>query len=331
MIERRPSGYSLVEALVALLLGCLLILAAVSVFLSSRRVMEASSALTVAQESTRAAFEILGRDLREAGGNPCASTLVYGNLLNTSATPWWIQAGQGLRGYAGDDDTPGTGVGTSPAQRLAGTQALDIHSALAGPQTQVVAKMPTESANLEVVSSAGFAPGDIALVCDPVAGYIFQVTQIRGSGTQIQHNSGAGTPGNCASEFPPASAPCSNAATGYLFGPNAQVARLSHVRWYVGNNARGGTSLFRATLSNPTGADTPASVVPVEIAPGVTGMDLEYQVVGVPGFVGPDAVGDWRQVSAVRIRFDLQVPMEGRAQRLDRAPTQVVSLRNRFP
>ncbi len=326
-------GFSLVEALVSMLLGTFLLLAGVSVFLSSRKVMETSDALTSVLESSRTAFQLMGRDLREAGGNPCSASLVYSSTLSNADAAWWTQVSAGLQGYSASTATPGTSFGATPGSRLDGTDAMDLHTALSPetPEARVVSEMSSADSPLTVAPGNGFTAGDVALVCDPLAGYLFQITQVDSGGTSLRHAEGGGVPGNCSSEFPPPGSPCSSAGSGYLFEPNAMVAGLSSVRWYVGPNDRGGTSLFRASLSNPTGAEVPTTVAPTEVAADVEDMTLTYQLMGSSAYVAADAVPDWRMVRAVRIQLDLASRPGAQTQdeAVRRSVSQIVAIRNR--
>lgn len=330
----RQHGLSLIETMVSLLLATFLLLAAVSVFLSSRKVMETSDGLTTVLESSRTAFQLMGRDIREAGGNPCSSSIIYSSTLNNADAPWWSQVSAGLQGYAGTTASPGTPFGVSEGQRVRDTHAFDLHTTLSPetPEARVVSAMSSPSSRLDVLGGEGFSVGDIALVCDPLVGHLFQVTGVGSSGTRIFHAEGGAAPGNCTSEFAPDSDRCSSAGAGYLFEPNAAVVGLSSARWYVGHNGRGTTSLFRASLSNPTGAGSPTSVVETEVAEGVVGMQVDYQLAGQPGYVPVASVTDWRQVAALRITLDLQVRPGAQTEEetVRRTITHVATLRNRF-
>lgn len=326
-------GFSLVEVMLTVLLGSFLVLASVSVFLSSRQTMNTSDALTSVQEASRIAFEMMGRDIREAGGNPCSANLSYSNVLNSRASSWWSQVDDGITGYAASQVSPGTAFGTAEGQRITGTEALDVHTALSGgtSEARVIEKMPQPSANIEVSSSGGFANNDIVLVCDPVAAYVFQITQVQGSGNSLQHNAGTGSPGNCTQDFTSEFAACNNSGVGYLFGTNSVVAKITSTRWYVGANDSGGRSLFRASMNNTGSSGTPDTVVPVEIVRNVEGMELVYMVTGTSNYVPAASVSNWSAVRAVRIRLLLAAPTNQgpSSDEVVRDSTQVVALRNR--
>lgn len=326
----RSRGFSLVEAMLAVLLGSFLVMAAVSVFISSRRTMDTSSALTSVQESSRIAFEMMGRDLREAGGNPCSSSLSYGNVLNARNSTWWSQVAGGLIGYGPSQATPGTPFGAAAGNRLAGTQALDVHTALAGDtaEARITVKMAAGNSDLQISSGAQFAANDIVLVCDPVAAYVVQLSSV--SGTTLRHAAGSGTPGNCSGNFTSEFATCAT-GTNYLFDKNASVAKISSARWYVGPNGRGGNSLFRAAMTNTGTTGTPNIATPTEVAQNVQALNLTYLVTGSTAYVAAASVVDWTQVRAIGYRLDLSAPAGSTlsSKPVERDSTQTIALRNR--
>src|SRR4051812_34232240 len=116
--RQRVRGFSLIELMTAMLLSMLLIAAAVSVFVSNKRVYGATEGLGRIQESARIAFELMSRDIREAGGNPCDVRMKVVNVL--SDTSWWTSFdGVTNTGITGFDDGAFTGS-------VAGTDAIRI-------------------------------------------------------------------------------------------------------------------------------------------------------------------------------------------------------------
>lgn len=110
------------------------------------------------------------------------------------------------------------------------------------------------------------------------------------------------------------------------------------LRWYIGNNDRGGRSLYRAIVRNNSGTTTPNVVLPEEIAEGVRDMDLEYLAAGATDYVPAASITDWRRVTAVRVVLVVEgtegalegAYIEGTdGNVLDRTVTNVVALRNR--
>jgi type IV pilus assembly protein PilW len=301
-------GFTLVELMIALMLGLLVVGAAGSLFLSNRRVYGTTESINRIQENQRSAFEMLARDIREAGGNPCTRNVV--NMLDTSKSGGSYYTGwnNGLSG------ANGTGPNNSDEISLSQANGASI----------TVTSNDEPSANIGVSSAAGLAVNDILMVCNADVAAIFQATGLP-SGNSIQHNSGSGTPGNLAKPFQinqeafDASVGGSN-APGYCFlppetganpnclnkpsGSPVQVIRPYAVRWYLDDNHRGGTSLYRQVITN--GGATVAT--PSEIAEGVTNMQITYKVGTASSYVDASAVGAtaWRQVVAVHAALTFQ-------------------------
>jgi len=345
-------GATLIELMIALVLGLLVVAAASGLFLSNKRLYGSTETVNRIQENTRVAFEIMSRDIREAGATPCGSSSKIVNQLTTRGSPWWQDYfARGLRGY-GSDAAPGTATGSGVAQRVAGTDAIDLYSANDGDYAVVEHKNP--SATLDLNHNGDLAAGDIAMVCNQEYSLIFQITGLNAKG--VLHNGGSGTPGNCGSEFQfeeiPAGGKCAGASApnGYcMMGSTsaqcvlasaepASLSRIDAYRWYVGNNSRGGTSLYRARMQNRTGTATPDVIDPVEIAEGVTGLDLQYRSLGSTAWQGASAVADWSRVNAVRVSLTVggaEGAVRGADLRgtdgtvLSRKLTHVVAIRNR--
>src|SRR5690349_14504115 len=117
--RQRVRGFSLVELMTAMLLSMLLIAAAVSVFVSNKRVYSSTEGLARIQESARIAFELMSRDIREAGGNPCDVRMKVVNVLADTANWWALFDDDTAKGLFGYDE--GTLAGTT-----AGTDAINI-------------------------------------------------------------------------------------------------------------------------------------------------------------------------------------------------------------
>lgn len=107
----RQGGFSLVELMIALVLGLLVVGSAVGVFLSNQQTYRATESLARVQENARIAFELMAREVREAAGNPCASGLPTADVLNSAGAAWWDNWDNGIGGYENGalaDSAPGT-------------------------------------------------------------------------------------------------------------------------------------------------------------------------------------------------------------------------------
>jgi len=69
--KNRQYGFTLIELMIALLLGVLVIIAVSSVFVSGRRTYGTTQGLNRIQENQRMAFEMMAADIRSAGSYAC--------------------------------------------------------------------------------------------------------------------------------------------------------------------------------------------------------------------------------------------------------------------
>ena len=123
---RSQTGVSLVEVLVALALGLVISVGAISVVMGNRQAYRTTESLARVQETTRVAFDLMSRDLRSAGINACSGGVRVMNLLNTPTTRWWSDWSGGLRGFNDTDAAGAVAIGAGVGQRVSGTDVIEI-------------------------------------------------------------------------------------------------------------------------------------------------------------------------------------------------------------
>lgn len=317
----RQRGFSLIELMVAFLIGIIVIGGAVSLFVSNRQASRTTENLSRMQENTRLAFEMMSRDIRETAGNPCAKTLPVANVINDNTQPanWWASWGDGILGYDNTAAFPNAAFGTAAAQRVSGTDAIELKSASASPGVTVVAHNPVAASIQLNINTHGLVDGDVVMICDYAQAAMTQITNSSSSSDTIVHNTGTGTPGNCSKGlgFPTV---CTATGAPYQYKPNAIVAKLSSSRWYIGNNGRGGRSLYRADRAGNQ-----------EIADGVNNLQIRYLIGDT--YAAAAATTVWRDVTAVEVAMTVvsnEKVGTNKAQ-LNRTLTHIVTLRNRAP
>lgn len=318
---RQVRGFSLIELMIGMLLGLLVVGGAIAILLSNQRTYRATESLGRMQESARVAFELMVREVREAGGNPCGSDLPVANVLNNSSSQWWSNWGDGVVGYNNG----------SLAGSAAGTDAIQLMSAVSGAVT--VVDHTKSSAQFKVNKNGGVEVSDIVLVCDYSQASIFQVTNANSSNNTIVHNTGNKvSPGNCTKSLglPLPSKNCGgsggNKGVWKLYGPNSILVQLEATRWFVADNGDG-RSLYRVRM------DKGEELARQEIVRNIQDMQIQYLLEGATTYVDANAALNWPAVTAVRIEMVVQdaesVGTDG--QPLTRQLAHVVTLRNRVP
>lgn len=327
---RRPqTGFSLIELMIALVIGLLVVGAAVGIFLSNRQVYRATEGVGRLQEGTRVAFELMSRDLREAAGNPCVNNLPLANVLNNSGGNWWsnIHSWQdAFRGYASGEAAAGLATGAAAGQRLAGTDMVELFSA--DDNVVTVTAHNASGAVFTVNSGAhGIGAGDLGLVCNGKQASVFQVTSVGGGGTTIAH-AASGTPGNSTIDL-------NVSGDQFDYSPGATagsesvsvLTRLRATRWFIGNGENGPSLYQQVATAN-------GSVATQEVAEGVSNVSVLYLLRGQSVYQNSAAVGgNWGEVTSARITLTMEgndrVGPDG--QTIQRQLIHVVSLRNRNP
>jgi type IV pilus assembly protein PilW len=313
-------GMSLIELLVSITIGLLVVGSAIAIFLSNKQTYVAAENVGRVQENMRIAYELMARDVREAVGTPCQKhTATLRNVVTGFDTRWWTNSSPGLRivGYTGAQDFPVATFGTSPGQRIAGTEAIQLLST-SNSRVEVSSANGASSQFVVNTNNHGFNPGDLVLACNYTRGVLLQVSSAASTSSTIGYG-GAAVPGN--------------SVTGYLlpdsdnFASGSVLAKWRPVRWYIGNsNAGSGRSLFQSTVVNNAGT---LSVANQEVVQGVQSLAIEYLFNG--DYRTADLVTDWTKVSAVRIALVLQgedqIGTDGN--RLQRNITHTIALRNR--
>ncbi|HET7222033.1 MAG TPA: prepilin-type N-terminal cleavage/methylation domain-containing protein, partial [Rhodanobacteraceae bacterium] len=67
----RNRGFTLIELMIAMLLGLIVIAGVTSVFLAGQKSYRTNGALAEVEDGSRIAFELLARDIRQAGETGC--------------------------------------------------------------------------------------------------------------------------------------------------------------------------------------------------------------------------------------------------------------------
>ncbi|MFA4097975.1 prepilin-type N-terminal cleavage/methylation domain-containing protein [Xanthomonas perforans] len=86
---KSQGGFNLIELMISMVLGLLVVGAAIGIFLSNRQAYAATEGVGRIQETARLGFELIARDIREAGANPCDKALPVANVLTAPTATWW--------------------------------------------------------------------------------------------------------------------------------------------------------------------------------------------------------------------------------------------------
>ena len=278
LLFRHQRGLTLVELMVAMTLGLLVMIGVSNIFIANSATFRMADNLAGAQENGRMAFEMISREIREAGGNPCGAQIIV-NALNpvaggTVSTSPWLAWNAPIQGYdsssSGDDANSLVPVGTASTNRLAGTDAILLVTGNSS-QNLTIAKHQPSAASMQLSNSNhGLKSGDIVMACNYKDATVFQITNASNGSATIVHNTGSVTPGNCTKGLgwrDPSKQNCTK-PTSYLEDfTGGSVVSFKPGFWYIGRNDRGGSSLYRYS---------PNDKLAEEMVENVTNMQIKY-------------------------------------------------------
>jgi type IV pilus assembly protein PilW len=264
---RRSLGFTIIELMVSMVLGLILIGAVLGVFLNSKQTLGVNAELARMQENARFAFELMMRELRDAGSTGCGSRMTA-NAIRNSPQPWWADTDSGfILGFDGAQDSAFRPFATTGlATRVAGTDAIRVLRVNATDSNRAaITAHDASNRKFTVASVASFVDDDIAVVCDGVSAALFQIDTVDAVAQEIDY-SGSGT-ANCTTDLGNIPVGCTG-ATARTFNVQPNLYAWAPAFWYIGRNSRGGRSLYR--MGREYGGQAQ------EMVPDVQDMQIEY-------------------------------------------------------
>ena len=303
----KQTGLTLVEIMIALLLGLFLIAGVISIFVSNKQTYRLNESLSRLQEDGRFVMEIFGSRLRSASYAGCYGDISAGvqNVLNNQANFAWnlttpvqgfdnVAASAAIQGIATRSNTGAatsltSGVATAS---IAGTDVLVLKGMSAGVP---LATNPNNTTFTIAAANNRFTNGEILLVTNCDQASLFQASSVTTAGavTTILHASGGGlTPGNNSSSI------------SETYGVDAEIGRLQTLMYNIRQGANGRAALFESRLV-VTGGNTVA-LTASELIPNVENMQLVFGVdtsgdQDADVYQDASAVVNWQNVVSVRI------------------------------
>jgi hypothetical protein len=227
-LRTAQAGISLVETLVALVLGLAMVSVAFNLYVSNRAVFRQIDAMVGLQESASVGVALLETNLRHAGGTLCRNgpptTVLATGATNepayrnhnpkTPARYWEVPPVTnqdsifGLMGWHAYQSTINDPI-VSNTVRLAGdsisimSDNMGAVARVTGPATHTSSPGTggfTGSYTFPVDNGTNFPVGTVAMACDYARAVVFQVTESAASSIKLHAGTGAPSvsPGNCA-------------------------------------------------------------------------------------------------------------------------------------
>jgi len=310
--KQNQAGLSLIELMIAMLVGLILIAGVLSIFISSRASYGINSAVGQIQENGRFALEFIRTATRKAGYMGCATSADTGSYLSAAADPLAYNFNQAIYGFAY------TGVPPAPTENpapdpTAGNWTPALDAFLTGrvlPNTDVLVvrftqNTPTYINNINnpatymnVTGVNNLTAGELMLISNCNSAIVMQTTSPAGAST-ISY-AAAGNPGNATTVVP----------SSYI---GAQVVAPTTAVFYIGVGADNSPALLEANTdtTGTGGIGGNGFQTPQELVSGVESMRVLYGVdltgSQVPSqYVTANNVANWNTVVSVRVALLLR-------------------------
>lgn len=286
--QRSQHGFSIIELMVALIIGLFVVSVVLMVFRANRQTYRFQEAVSQLQDNGRFTLERLNTRLRMTGYAGCYNDFASGVEINVNAptTLAWNLA-RPLEGF--DNVSASQSIG-GIANFISGTDVLVMKSMANG--VPLASNPDTNTFTIAAVNNQ-FSTGDIILVSDCEQASLFQATTVTTTGavTTINHNTGTMTPGNSA------------ATVSNRYTSDAEIGRFGTYMYYLKNAANGRPALYEASL---TVTGTVAALREDKLVSNVENLQFVY---GVDNDADGDAdvyqtagaVADWSAVVSVRM------------------------------
>lgn len=291
-------GFTLVELMIAMVLGLIVVGGSVALFVSQRVTNRQSTEMVGIQAEGRIAMDALARDVRAAGDFGCWPVGTYTQVLNDGNRFYPDNGGivgfpRGTVSTSKVKGKDGQATVTMPAADKVSTYSLDANSdviavrGISGMLTELDAPMTDGTTALKLVtptSGQDVKVGDVLLITDCKASSIFEATS--NSITSVAHATG-NTPGVGTGN--------KQDGLGSIYKKGSVVGRLDVVWWFVGtvNNIKG---LYRLSARDAILDNAKPQLVSDQVAK--LHLNYAYEVAKEPTTGSSLAAGEVKTVTA---------------------------------
>ena len=313
-VKKHQVGMTLIEIMIALLIGLFLLAGLYQIFISSKQSYRLSDGQSRLQENTRYALEVLSHDIRLAGYLGCSGVTASNPVViandpliapnahagNASVVAASVVTG-GNGGTTGSFTTPSPALTNSPLTPvLKNTDAITVQfgESCGGFTTAALSTVNSTAASIPAGNTCGTITngtgtsattlGTPLVVSNCDTAHIFRASANTSQNKDITP-AGAGA---ATSAFVTPSDPL-----GKTYPIGSEIMLFRSYTYFIRENPAGQPALYR--LDN----NTAATVAAVELVEGIEDMQITYGIDtdanGVPNqYV--DVPGNWLQVTSVR-------------------------------
>jgi type IV pilus assembly protein PilW len=307
--HKNNSGFTLIEIMVAMLIGLFLLGGVLQLFSGMNASVRLQEQVGYLQENGRMGIELLSKSIRNADYWGCSDGSNIGSVIDTANPAYDPQL------HAGPDAANSEGIRGSDNSGLNNSDTITLRGYVSDSSIPVN-KDQAQAASINVESVSSLAKGDIILISNCKGGDIFQITNDpQTSGQIITHNTGSTVPGNTATYTTDGTAAtgksvCNNCLHQSYAGGDATLGKIETTTFSIQAGASGEPALFMTNSSDcPAGCELIEGVENMQILYGEdTSVDpaVPNEELSVNSYVTADNVIDMENVITVKISLLLR-------------------------
>lgn len=336
--KRYQKGLSLIELMIALVLGLLISSAVIQVFIRTSASYQLQDELSYIQENGRYALSEITKDLRMVGYSSCGGGAKIANSVDDDSVRFQL----GLVGYSVDstDSTVAAGaiaVSDYPSELNVawdGTDALQVYKSDPNSSLHVTSHNPN-SATIHIQGTHPIKPGTVLLMasanCDQIGVFAMSgPTNSSSNANHFVHNTGSGSLKNCTKNLR-GNFTCFSGVSeknpGY--GAGSKVMTVDSALYYVRNSGTDTTipGLYRKELNSINAEELVQGVEDINIS---YGLDTDNDAVANQYLTARNIQeNNWGNVTSVRVALVMRSRDLVDGAYVRKTMTATVMLRNR--
>lgn len=285
-IPTKQQGYTLVEIMIALLLGVFMTAGIGKIYVGSQETGRLQENLSRIQENGRFALDYLAKEIRPAGfqGCPNLSAVSPVNVIENFPTNFNLQSA--MRGYT----YTGSAIsGYTQASNVVNNTDIITVQRGGGCTASVALELDNHDDAITVDDSCEFEANDFLVISDCQTTDIIAATAVSSSSGEqdITHTTSVNT----------------TADLSKLYDTSAEVFRVFSREFYIKNNTDGIPSLYQREvkevghIASPNEEELIDGVEDMKVTYGIKNSDNTY------AYLSASAITQWSQVKSVRINL----------------------------
>lgn len=278
-LKRKEKGLTLIELMIAMVLGLILVAGVIQIFVSNKQAYRVTDAHSKLQDNARFALEVLSRDIRSAGFSGCRA-IEDMNVVTIADAPIPANIDSNSIITGSNAQTATTWNPALPAALGAVVGGTDVITVQRGQSCggNLTGNVGSSNGNIQIVdpNNCSVSAGDVLMIADCSDAHIFRATNASsGSGTQtIAHSNSLNQANHFCKRYSalPQAGAC-DAGEAKLYDYDAELLTFNSATYFIRLGANGDPALWFYNNNAAASANNP-----IELIEGIENMQVDYGI-----------------------------------------------------